>query len=39
VAVVRGGRPGNPPVFLDEGDVIEIEVRPIGVLRNQVIVG
>jgi len=26
-------------VFMDEGDVIEVEVRPIGVLRNQVIVG
>mgnify|MGYP000397085836 CR=1 FL=1 len=24
---------------MDEGDVIEVEVRPIGVLRNQVIVG
>ena len=43
--VIVTGTPGgvgvarNPPVFMDEGDVIEVEVRPIGVLRNQVIVG
>ena len=29
----------TPPVSMDEGDVIEIEVRPIGVPRNQVIAG
>ena len=43
--VIVTGTPGgvgvarNPPIFMDEGDVIEVEVRPIGVLRNQVIVG
>ena len=43
--VIVTGTPGGvgaartPPVFMDEGDVIEVEVRPIGVLRNQVIVG
>ena len=42
--VIVTGTPGGvgaartPPVFMDEGDVIEVEVRPIGVLRNQVIV-
>ncbi|MFP6836358.1 MAG: fumarylacetoacetate hydrolase family protein [Pseudomonadales bacterium] len=29
----------NPPVFMDEGDVIEVEVKPIGVLRHPVVVG
>ena len=26
----------NPPVFMDEGDLIEIEVKPIGTLSNSV---
>ncbi|HEX7035562.1 MAG TPA: fumarylacetoacetate hydrolase family protein [Pseudomonadales bacterium] len=29
----------NPPVFMDEGDEIEVEVKPIGVLRHRVVVG
>ena len=33
------GAARNPPVFMDEGDVIEVEVKPIGTLRNRVIVG
>ena len=43
--VIVTGTPGgvgaarNPPVFMDEGDVIEVEVQPIGVLRNKVVVG
>ena len=43
--VIVTGTPGgvgaarNPPVFMDEGDVIEVEVKPIGVLRNRVVVG
>lgn len=43
--VIVTGTPGgvgaarNPPVFMDEGDVIEVEVKPIGVLRNRIIVG
>ena len=43
--VIVTGTPGGvgaarkPPVFMDEGDVIEVEVRPIGVLRNKVVVG
>lgn len=43
--VIVTGTPGgvgaarNPPVFMDEGDVIEVEVTPIGTLRNPVIVG
>jgi len=43
--VIVTGTPGgvgvarNPPVFMDVGDVIEVEVKPIGVLRHSVIVG
>ena len=43
--VIVTGTPGgvgsarNPPVFMDEGDVIEITVDPIGTLRNQIVVG
>ncbi len=43
--VIVTGTPGGvgaarkPPVFMDEGDVIEIEVKPIGTLRNTVVVG
>ena len=43
--VIVTGTPGgvgaarNPPVFMDAGDVIEIEVKPIGTLRNTVVVG
>ncbi len=43
--VIVTGTPGGvgaarkPPVFMDAGDLIEIEVAPIGVLRNKVAVG
>jgi len=43
--VIVTGTPGgvgaarNPPVFMKAGDVIEVEVKPIGVLRNRVVVG
>jgi 2-keto-4-pentenoate hydratase/2-oxohepta-3-ene-1,7-dioic acid hydratase in catechol pathway len=43
--VLVTGTPGgvgsarNPPIFIDAGDVIEVEVKPIGVLRNRVVVG
>jgi 2-keto-4-pentenoate hydratase/2-oxohepta-3-ene-1,7-dioic acid hydratase in catechol pathway len=43
--VLVTGTPGgvgaarNPPVFMDEGDVVEVEVRPIGLLRNRIVVG
>ncbi|MCB1683264.1 MAG: fumarylacetoacetate hydrolase family protein [Pseudomonadales bacterium] len=43
--VIVTGTPGGvgaarkPPVFMDEGDVIEVEVKPIGTLRNTVSVG
>mgnify|MGYP003571051710 CR=1 FL=1 len=43
--VIVTGTPGGvgaartPPVFMDEGDEIEVEVEPIGVLRHRVIVG
>lgn len=43
--VIVTGTPGGvgaarkPPVFMDEGDVIEVEVTPIGTLRNHVVVG
>ncbi len=33
------GSARKPPVFMDEGDVIEVEVKPIGTLRNHVTVG
>ena len=41
--VIFTGTPGgvgvarNPPVFMDEGDLIEIEVKPIGILSNRVV--
>ena len=41
--VIVTGTPGgvgvarNPPVFMDEGDLIEIEVKPIGILSNRVV--
>ena len=43
--VIVTGTPGgvgaarNPPVFMDEGDVVEVEIDPIGTLRNHVVVG
>ena len=43
--VLVTGTPGGvgaarkPPVFMDEGDEIEIEVEPIGKLFNKVVVG
>lgn len=43
--VIVTGTPGGvgaartPPVFMDEGDEIEVEVRPIGTLRHRVAVG
>ena len=33
------GAKRNPPVFLDEGDVVSVTVRPIGTLTNTVAVG
>ena len=43
--VIVTGTPGgvgaarNPPLFMKEGDVVEVEVQPIGVLRNTIEVG
>lgn len=43
--VIVTGTPGgvgaarNPPVFMDEGDDIEIAISPIGSLRNSIVVG
>ena len=43
--VIVTGTPGgvgaarNPPVFMTQGDVIEVEVRPIGTLRHKIAVG
>lgn len=43
--VIVTGTPGgvgfarNPPVWMDEGDVIEIEIDPVGTLTNYVTVG
>ena len=43
--VIATGTPGGvgsartPPVFMDKGDVIEVEIVPIGVLRHPVVVG
>jgi 2-keto-4-pentenoate hydratase/2-oxohepta-3-ene-1,7-dioic acid hydratase in catechol pathway len=43
--VIVTGTPGgvgmarNPPVFMKEGDTIEVEVKPIGTLRNRIEVG
>lgn len=33
------GSARNPPIFMDEGDEIEIEIHPIGTLRNTVVRG
>ena len=33
------GAARKPPVFMDEGDLIEVEVNPIGTLSNPVVVG
>ena len=41
--VIVTGTPGgvgaarNPPVFMDDGDTIEVHIRPIGTLRNRVV--
>ena len=41
--VIVTGTPGGvgaarkPPVFMDQGDVIEVDVKPIGTLRNPVV--
>lgn len=43
--VIVTGTPGgvgsarNPPVFMDEGDVVEVDIDPIGTLRNTIAVG
>lgn len=43
--VIVSGTPGGvgaartPPVFMKEGDVVEVEVKPIGILRNRIAVG
>ena len=43
--VIVTGTPGgvgsarNPPIFMDQGDRIEVEVKPIGVLRHTIAVG
>jgi 2-keto-4-pentenoate hydratase/2-oxohepta-3-ene-1,7-dioic acid hydratase in catechol pathway len=43
--VIVTGTPGgvgmarNPPVFMKEGDTVEVEVKPIGTLRNRIEVG
>jgi 2-keto-4-pentenoate hydratase/2-oxohepta-3-ene-1,7-dioic acid hydratase in catechol pathway len=43
--VIVTGTPGgvgaarNPPVFMDEGDVVEVDVKPIGTLRHTIAVG
>jgi len=43
--VIATGTPGGvggarkPPVFMDAGDVIEVEITPIGTLRHTVVVG
>jgi 2-keto-4-pentenoate hydratase/2-oxohepta-3-ene-1,7-dioic acid hydratase in catechol pathway len=31
------GYPRNPPVFMKPGDVVEIEIEGIGVLRNPIL--
>ena len=41
--VIVTGTPGgvgaarNPPLFMKVGDVIEVEVKPIGILRNRIV--
>ena len=43
--VIVTGTPGGvgaarqPPVFMDEGDVVEVDIDPIGTLRNSVVAG
>ena len=43
--VIVTGTPGGvgvarkPPVFMKLGDVVEVEVKPIGVLRNPIATG
>ena len=43
--VLVTGTPGGvgsarkPPVFMDEGDLVEVEVKPIGTLRHRIVVG
>ena len=43
--VIVTGTPGgvgaarNPPLFMDEGDVVEVQIDPIGTLRNTIVVG
>jgi 2-keto-4-pentenoate hydratase/2-oxohepta-3-ene-1,7-dioic acid hydratase in catechol pathway len=43
--VIATGTPGGvggartPPIFMDQGDVIEVEISPIGVLRHTVVRG
>lgn len=43
--VIVTGTPGgvgaarNPPLFLREGDTIEVDIDPIGTLRNTVVIG
>jgi len=43
--VIATGTPGGvgsarkPPIFMDEDDVVEVEVSPIGVLRHTIAVG
>jgi 2-keto-4-pentenoate hydratase/2-oxohepta-3-ene-1,7-dioic acid hydratase in catechol pathway len=43
--VIVTGTPGgvgsarNPPIFMDQGDRIEVEVKPIGLLRHTITVG
>jgi 2-keto-4-pentenoate hydratase/2-oxohepta-3-ene-1,7-dioic acid hydratase in catechol pathway len=43
--VLVTGTPGGvgsarqPPVFMDAGDVVEVEVKPIGTLRHRIVVG
>ena len=31
------GMARNPPVWLKHGDVVEVEIGPLGVLRNRVV--
>ena len=33
------GSARQPPIFMDEGDVVEVTVEPIGTLRHQVVRG
>ena len=43
--MIATGTPGGvgsarkPPIFMDEDDVVEVEVSPIGVLRHTIAVG